>query len=97
MNCVKCGVSVFKSPLKRVNSIGEDAIWWCEPCLRVYEPELYRNLKEDETNVEKTLKSFNYSKIRKDNMPCLKGISCNLCQSNDKAGFKRCLEKSLNS
>lgn len=48
MNCKKCGVSVFDKPLSRTNKKGEDdAGWMCESCINKYEPELYKNLKED--------------------------------------------------
>jgi hypothetical protein len=37
---------------------------------------------------------YDYAKIRKAGMPCLKGISCNLCEVNDKVNFSKCLDKS---
>ena len=55
MKCKKCNISVFKRPLQRVNPIGEDGIWWCEPCLEEHEPELYNNTMEDKNDVEKDL------------------------------------------
>ena len=60
MNCKKCGVSVFKKPLERVNPIGELGIWWCHDCLKKHEPELYRNMIEDQTPVEIDLKKWAY-------------------------------------
>lgn len=61
MTCSKCGVSVFDKLLKRVNPIGEPAIWWCEDCVRKYEPELSRNLKEDK-DVNELLKAIKNDK-----------------------------------
>lgn len=58
MKCKKCGISVMKAPLQRVNEKGVDGIWWCEPCIEKHEPELARNIKEDETQVEKDLKDI---------------------------------------
>lgn len=55
MECAKCKVSVFEKNLKRVNEKGEKGIWWCEDCLRIHEPELYKNIKEDETPAEKDI------------------------------------------
>lgn len=55
MQCAKCKVSVFEKNLKRVNEKGEKGIWWCEDCLKIHEPELYKNIKQDETNVEKDI------------------------------------------
>jgi len=60
MNCAKCGCSVFDRPLMRINPKGEVGIWWCEPCVKQYEPELYKNEKEDESKIEKTLKKIFY-------------------------------------
>jgi hypothetical protein len=37
---------------------------------------------------------YNYAKIRKAGKTCLKGISCNLCEVNDKTSFNRCLYNS---
>ena len=58
MKCKKCGISVMKAPLQRVNEKGVDGIWWCEPCIKLHEPELSKNIKEDETQVEKDLKNI---------------------------------------
>jgi protein-arginine kinase activator protein McsA len=58
MKCQKCGISVMKAPLQRVNEKGVGGIWWCEPCIEAHEPELARNIKEDETKVEKDLKDI---------------------------------------
>lgn len=60
MRCNQCKVSVMLKPLRRVNPTGEDGIWWCDDCLEEHEPELFNNLKEDETQVEKDLKSIIY-------------------------------------
>jgi len=52
MKCASCGISVFKTPLARVSPKGEiPAVWWCEKCLREKEPELAKNIKEDELPV----------------------------------------------
>jgi Zn-finger protein len=48
----------MKAPLQRVNEKGVGGIWWCEPCIEAHEPELARNIKEDETKVEKDLKDI---------------------------------------
>jgi len=60
IKCKNCGTSVFDAPLLRVNPIGQDGIWWCAKCLEKHEPELYKNLKEEETDVEKVLKEMLY-------------------------------------
>lgn len=60
MNCKKCGTSVFEKPLNRVNPIGEIAVWWCSDCIKKEEPELYDNIKEEETEIEKHLKDIFY-------------------------------------
>jgi len=62
MNCKKCNVSVFKEPLQRVNPKGEAGIFWCWNCIRKHEPELYRNLKEEETQLDRDLKGLFYKK-----------------------------------
>jgi len=62
MCCQYCGVSVFNKPLKRISEIGKDAKWACESCLRRHEPELYKNIMEEENGVEKTLKKGLYEK-----------------------------------
>jgi len=66
MKCAKCGISVFIKPLKRVNSKGEIGIWWCEDCLKKFEPELYKNEMEDESQVIKDLKNICYGKTKED-------------------------------
>jgi hypothetical protein len=33
-------------------------IFWCEPCAKLHEPELYMNQKEDECDVVKLLKGL---------------------------------------
>jgi hypothetical protein len=65
MKCAKCGKSVFKQPLTRVNRIGENAIWWCYPCIKKHEPELYRNKKKDMNKAEKDLIKICYGKKTK--------------------------------
>ncbi|QEE49663.1 hypothetical protein FUA48_08715 [Flavobacterium alkalisoli] len=59
--CEKCGVSVFDRPLQRINEPGVNGIFWCEPCIKENEPELYNNLMEDVTPVEKELKDIFYN------------------------------------
>ncbi|MFD2922014.1 hypothetical protein ACFS6H_20000 [Terrimonas rubra] len=61
MKCYKCNVSVFTAPLSRVNPTGEDGIFWCDECIKKHEPELYKNLKEDEPDVLKDLKNICYT------------------------------------
>ncbi len=65
MKCAKCGVSVMNIPLERVNPKGENGIWWCHNCIKKHEPELFKNMKEDETEVEKKLKDWAYPKSSK--------------------------------
>ncbi len=49
MKCKNCGVSPFDRPLFRTNPKGQsDAGWMCENCIKVEEPELYQNLKDDD-------------------------------------------------
>lgn len=55
MKCAICGISVTRKPLQRVNSKDENGIWWCWDCLKRHEPELYKNEKEDQSDVEKIL------------------------------------------
>lgn len=47
----------MERPLKRVNEKGVNGVWWCMPCIEKHEPELFRNIKEDESEFIKTLKS----------------------------------------
>lgn len=48
MNCKNCGVSMFDKPLSRTNPKGQpDAGWMCQDCIKLKEPELYQNLKDD--------------------------------------------------
>ena len=58
--CAMCGTSVMEKPLQRVNEKGVVGIWWCEDCIKTHEPELYNNIMEDETPIEKTLKDICY-------------------------------------
>lgn len=51
-------------PLQRVNSLGEDGIFWCEPCIGKHEPELLKNIQEDKTDAEKVLEDIFYPKIK---------------------------------
>jgi len=58
MNCAKCGVSVMGRVFSRVNPIGEKGIWWCEYCLKKFEPELFKNQIEDEPEIVGVLKDI---------------------------------------
>jgi hypothetical protein len=58
--CPKCNCTVGERPFVRVNPLGEKGIFWCESCCSKYEPELYKNHKEEESEVEKTLKKMFY-------------------------------------
>lgn len=60
MTCPKCGCSVFDHPFMRTNPKGQIGIFWCEPCVKKHEPELYANEKEEETDAEKDLKQIFY-------------------------------------
>lgn len=49
MKCSKCGVSIQNRILHRTNPKGQlDAGWMCEPCISKTEPELMKNIDEDE-------------------------------------------------
>jgi len=54
MKCDKCKADNGQV-LQRVNEFGVDGIWWCEPCLKKHEPELYDNTMEDKSELEKDL------------------------------------------
>lgn len=58
--CNRCGIDVSKRPLMRINCMGIPGIFWCELCVKEQEPELYNNLKEDESDAEQTLKQIFY-------------------------------------
>lgn len=62
MKCQKCNASIMKKPLQRVNEKGVKGIWWCWDCIKKYESELYNNLKEDQSEVEKDLIKIFYPK-----------------------------------
>jgi len=62
MKCPKCNCSVVDKPLLRMNPIGEIGIFWCEDCAKKEEPELYNNLIEDRSDVEKDLINICYPK-----------------------------------
>lgn len=51
-------------PFMRMDKPGPKAIgiFWCEKCAEKYEPELYKNEKEDESQVEKDLKAICYNR-----------------------------------
>lgn len=57
MSCPKCKVNTIRThAFIRMNPKGEHGIFWCEPCAQKHEPELYKNLMEDVSPVEKDLK-----------------------------------------
>lgn len=60
MACGKCGISVMIRPLQRVNKPGEAGEFWCEPCIGKHEPELLKNILEEESDAEKDLKAILY-------------------------------------
>lgn len=60
MTCPKCGSFVQDYPFMRVNEKGIKGIFWCEPCVQKYEPELYKNEIEDGGEVMKDLKNIFY-------------------------------------
>ena len=61
MKCKKCNKNtVFDFPFMRMNEKGVSGIFWCEPCAKEHEPELYSNEKEDESQIEKDLKKMFY-------------------------------------
>jgi len=48
MKCKNCKVSAFNKPLFRTEPKGQtDAGWMCKDCIKIKEPELYRNFKDD--------------------------------------------------
>jgi hypothetical protein len=64
----------------------------------IYQPEttsesLFLELSNLQAEEEEKVK-YDYTKIRKAGMPCLKGISCNLCEVNDRINFNKCLNNS---
>lgn len=60
MDCAKCGISCMKKPLNRVNPLGVTGIFWCNDCIKKYEPELYKNIIEDEPQIVKDLENICY-------------------------------------
>ena len=60
IKCPKCNCTPMNKPFIRMNPKGQEGIWWCEECCKKYEPELYKNEKEDESQVEKDLKEMFY-------------------------------------
>jgi len=62
MRCPICKTSVEFRPMMRMNEIGEEGIWWCEDCVALHEPELYKNQKEDQSEIEKELINIFYGK-----------------------------------
>lgn len=68
MNCPKCGVSVFETPFMRINQKGEDGIFWCENCVKEYEPELYKNEIEDGGKLMEDIKGICYQDKSKANV-----------------------------
>lgn len=63
LKCPRCNTNTTDThPFIRMDKPGPKAvgIFWCEPCAEKSEPELYRNQKEDEGDVEKLLKKWSY-------------------------------------
>lgn len=52
--CNNCGKFVEEF-LHRVNPKGEKGVWWCESCIRKLEPELWKNIEKEISEVEKEL------------------------------------------
>jgi protein-arginine kinase activator protein McsA len=46
MKCPKCKLSP-NIPFYRINPKEEIGIFWCKSCLKKYEPELFKNERED--------------------------------------------------
>lgn len=46
--CIKCGCSMNERMLHRTSPIGKSANWMCMPCIEKYEPELAKDLKQDD-------------------------------------------------
>lgn len=47
MRCAKCNISGSKAHLERVSPEGETPVLWCMKCIQLHEPELYRNILEE--------------------------------------------------
>lgn len=61
MNCAKCNVSVNDKILYRINPKGVDGIWWCDVCIREFEPTVYQEkVKDEQTQLLKDLKEILY-------------------------------------
>ena len=60
MKCDNCGKSVLIERQERINSIGEIGIFWCMSCIKKNEPELYKNIIEDRTELDNILEEICY-------------------------------------
>lgn len=61
MKCIICGISVIDKMLHRTNPKGQsDAGWMCMPCIENTQPELAKNIKEDQTPFEKDIPAIFY-------------------------------------
>lgn len=49
MECNNCKKEI--DLLHRVNEKGVDGIWWCGKCIKEKEPELYKNIQEEDSIV----------------------------------------------
>lgn len=68
MKCPKCNTNTIVShPFIRMNRKGETGIFWCEPCAKRNEPELFNNQIEDEGEVVKFLKNEAYPRPNNQN------------------------------
>jgi hypothetical protein len=48
-NCISCKKHVSQTSLFRTNQVGDsEPNWMCEQCLKVKEPELHSNIKNDD-------------------------------------------------
>lgn len=48
MKCIKCGCSCTERMLHRTTPKGQDPDWMCMPCIEKHEPELAKNIKQDD-------------------------------------------------
>lgn len=60
MICKKCDIGISETPdvFYPVTPKGQDRIWWCESCIKRFEPELAKNIEEEKTTIERDLPSI---------------------------------------
>ena len=67
MKCPKCN-KAKTIPFYRINPKGEIGKFWCQDCLEKFEPELYKNEKEDVgiilDTIEDVFKNTNHKTVK---------------------------------